>query len=130
MSDVPAHLQFTKEHEWIELNDNIATVGITDYAQESLGDLVYIELPTEGDDVAVSEEFAVVESVKAASEVYSPLSGEVVEVNEDLADNPGLINEQPYTDGWIAKIQVSDPSELAEAMSAEEYENYLSKLED
>lgn len=130
MSDVPAHLQFTKEHEWIELNDNIATVGITDYAQESLGDLVYIELPAQGDDVSVSEEFAVVESVKAASEVYSPLSGEIVEVNEDLADNPGLINEQPYTDGWIAKIQISDPSELAEAMSAEEYENYLSKLED
>lgn len=129
MSEVPPHLKFTKEHEWLELAGDIATIGITDYAQESLGDLVYVELPETGTTVSVSEDFAVVESVKAASEVYSPLSGEVIEVNEDLADNPALINEEPYTDGWIAKVRISDPSELSEAMSAEEYEEYLAKLE-
>lgn len=129
MSEVPPHLKFTKEHEWLELNEDVATVGITDYAQESLGDLVYVELPEKGATISVSEDFAVVESVKAASEVYSPLSGDIIEVNDDLGDNPGLINEQPYTDGWIAKVRISDPSELAEAMTAEEYEEYLDKLE-
>ena len=130
MSDVPAHLKYTKEHEWLELEGNMATVGITDYAQESLGDLVHVELPEVGMSLSAEEELAVVESVKSASEVYSPVSGEVVKVNEELSENPQFINTQPYADGWIAQIKISDPSELDEAMTAEEYQDYLSKLED
>lgn len=129
MSEVPQHLKFTKEHEWLEVSGDVARVGITDYAQSSLGDLVFVELPEAGMDVTATEEFAVVESVKAASEVYSPISGEVLEVNEDLSDNPALINEEPYTDGWIARIKVADPKDLEETMTADEYEEYLNKLE-
>lgn len=129
MSEVPAHLKFTKEHEWIEVEGDAATIGLTDYGQQSLGELVHVELPEAGMDLALSEECAVVESVKTASEIYSPLSGKVIEVNGDLTGSPTLINEQPYTDGWIAQLKITDPAELEEAMSAEEYEAYLDKLE-
>lgn len=129
MADAPVHLKYTKDHEWVELHGSTATIGITEYAQASLGDLVFVELPEVGATIASGDEFAVVESVKAASEVYTPVSGEVVEINEDLSDTPEVINEHPYTDGWIAKVKLSDKSELDDMMTAEEYEEYLNQLE-
>lgn len=117
----PSHLKYTKEHEWIEMNGDVATIGITAFAQESLGDLVFVELPEVGATINSGDDFAVVESVKAASEVYSPVSGKVVEVNTDLAESPQSINESPYDDGWLVKIRISDPSELEDAMDADSY---------
>ncbi len=129
MADAPVHLKYTTDHEWVELNGDIATIGITAYAQESLGDLVFVELPEVGITITSGDDFAVVESVKAASEVYTPVSGEVTETNEDLGDSPEMINENPYTDGWIAKVKLSDKSELDEMMTAEEYQEYINQLE-
>ncbi|MBI1363103.1 MAG: glycine cleavage system protein GcvH [Proteobacteria bacterium] len=130
MANIPAHLRYTKDHEWIELqSDGTAVVGITEYAQEALGDLVFIELPKTGAGLSVGDEFAVVESVKAASEVYAPISGKVTEVNEDLSDNPAAINESPYDDGWMIKMTVADKKEIETGtMSADEYAGYLDKL--
>ena len=131
MADAPVHLKYTTDHEWVELDGNgeTATIGITAYAQESLGDLVFVELPEVGTTITSGDDFAVVESVKAASEVYTPVSGDVVEVNEDLSDSPEMINENPYTDGWIAKVKLSDKSELDDMMTAEEYEEHLNQLD-
>ena len=131
MADAPVHLKYTTDHEWVELDGNgeTATIGITAYAQESLGDLVFVELPEVGTTITSGDDFAVVESVKAASEVYTPVSGDVVEVNEDLSDSPEMINENPYTDGWIAKVKLSDKSELEDMMTAEEYEEHINTLE-
>lgn len=129
MSDLPNHLKYTKEHEWLEIDGDTATIGITDHAQAALGDLVFVELPEVGASVSAGDDFAVVESVKAASEVYTPVSGEVLEVNEDLTDQPEAINEHPYTDGWIARVKLSDKSELDETMDAAEYSKYLEKMD-
>lgn len=131
MSDdqVPEGLRYTKEHEWIRMEGEIAVVGITHYAQEALGDLVYVELPQVGSEVERDSDFAVVESVKAASEVYAPISGEVLEVNEALSDEPELINSEPYADGWIAKIKPSDKDELDECMDADKYASFLESLD-
>jgi glycine cleavage system H protein len=130
MANIPAHLRYTKDHEWIEQqSDGTAVVGITEYAQEALGDLVFVDLPKVGATLSVGDEFAVVESVKAASEVYAPISGKVTEVNDDLSDNPSAINESPYDDGWIVKMTVADKKELETGtMSAAEYASYLEKL--
>lgn len=125
MSQIPKHLKYTEDHEWVLVEDGIATVGITDYAQESLGDLVYVELPDVGTKVDAEDNFVVVESVKAASEVYAPVSGEVVEVNESLNDSPETINNAPYEDGWIAKIRISDPAEVENLMSAAAYKQHV-----
>jgi len=116
--------KYTKTHEWIELSDGTGTVGITNYAQEKLGDVVYVELPDVGKKVKKGEAVLTVESVKAASDVYSPVDGEVVEVNETLNDNPGLINEDPEGKGWIFKIKVENPSQLDELLSEEEYKKF------
>lgn len=113
MSLVPEDLRYTEEHEWVRLQGDRAVVGITDHAQEELTDIVYVELPSVGATFALGEEFAVVESVKAASEIYAPVSGEVVEVNVALEDRPELINEDPYGEGWIAAFRVRDEKELA-----------------
>lgn len=129
MADAPVHLKYTNDHEWLEIDGTTATIGITAYAQQSLGDLVFVELPEVGSTVSAGDDFAVVESVKAASEVYTPVTGQVLEVNEDLNDSPQLINENPYTDGWIAKVKLSDVTELEEMMTAEEYEEYINQLE-
>lgn len=123
---IPSGLLYSKDHEWIKEEDGVAIIGITDYAQESLGDMVYVELPEVGSTVEKGASFAVVESVKAASEVYAPLSGEVTEVNEDLSDTPEAVNESPYKKGWIAKISLSDSSELDALMDAKAYEDFLS----
>ena len=128
--ELPEDLRYTREHEWISLQGEVATVGITDHAQEQLGDVVYVELPGVGDAVAKTEAFGVVESTKAVSDVYAPVSGEVVEVNDDLTDNPELVNEDPYGDGWLVKIRVSDASELGDLLSADEYRAFLEAPEE
>ncbi len=119
---------YTKEHEWVSIDDNVATMGITDYAQEALGDVTYVELPEEDAEVEQFEQFVSVESVKAASDIFAPMGGRVVEINRKLEDAPGLINKDCYGKGWIAKIEVRDMDESSNLMSAEEYRNYLDTL--
>lgn len=122
MSDIPANLKFSKSHEWVEdLGDGTVKIGVTDHAQELLGDMVFIELPEEGSAVSVGEECAVVESVKAASDVYSPVTGEVIAVNEDLVDTPDLVNNHPYGDGWILHVKLTEEGELDDLMNADDY---------
>ena len=121
-------IRFTQEHEWIRVEDGIGTVGITDYAQKQLGDVVFVELPSVGTAVSKGDAAAVVESVKAASEVYAPVSGEVIAVNEGLADGPELVNAEPLDGGWFMKIRLSDESELAEMMDEEAYQAMLRSL--
>ncbi|MFQ6001171.1 MAG: glycine cleavage system protein GcvH [Anaerolineae bacterium] len=125
----PRDCKYGKEHEWVRLEGGLATVGITDYAQDQLGDIVYVELPPLGEILTQFEPFGVVESVKAASDLYAPLSGEVLEVNEELSDHPEFVNEDPYGRGWMIKIEPSDTSELDSLLTAEQYEEYLEGLE-
>ena len=119
---VPEELQYTRSHEWVRTEDDTATIGITDYAQEELGDIVYVELPEQGDTFDAGDSFGSIESVKAVSDLYTPVGGEVVEVNEALGDSPEKINEDPYGDGWIVKLRVSDEGDL---LSASDYEQLL-----
>ncbi len=123
--ELPEDLKYTREHEWVSVEGSIATIGITDHAQEQLGDVVFVELPAVGDRVEKSDAFGVVESTKAVSDVYAPVSGEVTEVNDDLPDNPELINEDPYGDGWMVKVAIGDASELDDLLTAEEYRRYI-----
>jgi len=120
MSNVPAELKYTKSHEWVSVDGDVATVGITDHAQDLLGDMVFIEVPDVGANFNKGDDCAVVESVKAASDVYSPVSGEIVEVNDDLADAPESVNSDPYQ-SWLFKIKLSDASELDEMLDANAY---------
>ena len=120
--------KFTKDHEWVRLDGGVATVGITDHAQNALGDVVFVDLPEVGRVVAASEPVAVVESVKAASDVYAPIAGKIVEVNAALADNPGTINSAPTTDGWFFKIETSDPGALDGLMDEATYAAYVDDL--
>ncbi len=119
---------FTEDHEWIDVDGDTATVGITEYAQSQLGDIVFVEVPEEGKEVAKGDDAAVVESVKAASDVYAPVSGTVIEGNEALADNPALVNEDPEGEGWFFKLTLSDTSELDSLMNDSAYQDYVSKL--
>ena len=122
MSEILSELKYSKEHEWIRLDDEgNATVGITDHAQELLGDMVYIELPEVGNNVASGDETGVVESVKAASDIYAPLSGEILEVNEELTDTPENVNSEPYESGWLYKMSVENESDLDGMLTADEY---------
>ncbi len=124
----PENLKYTKEHEWIRVEDNqIGIVGITDYAQSELGDIVYVELPQVGKVVKQLEPFGTIEAVKAVSDLFSPISGEVIEVNEKLKDTPDLINKDPYGEGWIIKIKISDLKELDNLLSAEDYRKLIGK---
>ena len=126
MSNIPAELKYVASHEWLRLEDDgTITVGITDHAQDLLGDVVFVELPEVGDSVAVDDEIAVVESVKAASDVYAPLSGEIVAINENLEDEPEIINSDPYGDGWFFKIKPLNADDYDELLSAEDYQNEL-----
>lgn len=127
MSAVPEELRFMPSHEWVRVEDDIATVGITDFAQTLLGELVYVELPDVGDVIDQGEDCAVVESVKAASDVYCPLSGEILEINEALADEPELVNDDPYGNGWLFKIQVDDLNQLEELLTPEEYQKQVAE---
>jgi glycine cleavage system H protein len=127
--EVPGELKYTKDHEWLRVEGTLCRVGITDYAQNSLHEIVYADLPQAGRKLAQKESFGTVESVKAVSEVYSPISGEVVEVNQRLADAPELVNKQPYGDGWLVLIRPSRLNEEAGSlMSANDYEQYIKKL--
>ena len=119
---------FTEDHEWVDVDGDIGTVGITDYAQGQLGDIVFVDVPEEGKTVTKGDEAAVVESVKAASDVYSPVSGTVIEGNADLADNPGLVNEDADGEGWFFKLTLSDTHELGDLMNAEQYKAYCETL--
>ncbi|PWQ98505.1 glycine cleavage system protein GcvH [Leucothrix arctica] len=122
MSDFPTDLKYTSSHEWVQKNDDgTITMGISDHAQDALGDLVFVELPEVGESFGKEEQFAVVESVKAASDVYSPISGEVVEVNESLEDAPEQVNTHPFAEGWLVRIKPSDESEIDTLMDAEAY---------
>jgi glycine cleavage system H protein len=123
MSEIPSELKYTKSHEWVRSEDDgTVTIGITDHAQELLGDLVFVELPEVGTEMSAEDAVCVVESVKAASDVYMPISGEIVEVNGSLTDAPETINDSPYDDGWLIRVQPSNPDELEDLMDADSYD--------
>ncbi len=121
----PEENLYTKDHEWILVQGDVGIVGVTDFAQHELGDVVYVDLPEVGDTFEASEPFGSVESVKAVSEIFCPVGGEVIEINSKLEDNPELINESPHQKAWMIKVRISNPEELKELLSAEEYEEYL-----
>lgn len=123
--NIPSDLKYTKDHEWIRLEGDIATVGITDFAQGELGDIVFVEVETEGESLDKEETFGSVEAVKTVSDLFMPISGEVVEFNEEIESNPELVNEDPYGKGWMVKIQVSDASELEELLDAAAYQDLV-----
>ncbi|MBN2752269.1 MAG: glycine cleavage system protein GcvH [Rhodospirillaceae bacterium] len=124
-----AKVYFSEDHEWISVEGGVGIVGITEYAQEQLGDVVFVELPELGTEVEKGDDVAVVESVKAASEVYSPVSGEIVEINEDLAEAPGLVNQHAEADGWFYKIVLSDETELDDLMNRKDYDAFVEDLD-
>lgn len=126
MSNIPENLRYSKDHEWVSVEGDVATIGITDYAQESLGDVVFIEFPKVGDVFQAHEAFGSVESVKAVSEIFTPLSGEIVEVNEPLNDDAEKVNSDPYGDAWIIKIKMENIGEADALLNSAEYEEYLS----
>lgn len=121
----PSELKYTETHEWLHLEGNKCTVGITDHAQEQLGDIVFVELPEEGTELSKGDVLGNIESVKSVSEVYTPVSGRVIEVNEKLLDNPELVNQDPWGEGWIAKLELTDTDSLGELLTAEEYQSKL-----
>jgi glycine cleavage system H protein len=129
MANIPEELKYSKDHEWVLVNGDTATIGITDYAQQSLGDVVYVEMPNEGDNFNAHDAFGSVESVKAVSEIFTPVSGEVVETNADLNDTPEVVNDDPYGDGWMVRVKMDNEGELDALLSAEEYEEYLKSEE-
>lgn len=131
MSELPGDLLYTRDHEWLRREDDgSVTIGITDHAQGALGDLVYVELPEVGQQVDEAGEMAVVESVKAASDVYAPISGEILQVNEDLADDPEKINTAPYDDGWIVRLQPNDSVDEGALLSPDDYQEFIDGLDD
>lgn len=123
-----ATIRYTKEHEWLRVDGDVATIGISDHAQEQLGEIVFVDLPDVGNSVSRNADMAVVESVKAASDVYAPISGEVVEINETLADQPGQVNDSPEDKGWFCKIKIGDQSELDDLMDTDAYQSFLETL--
>lgn len=125
--EFPEDLKYSKEHEWVLVDGNVATIGISDFAQDQLGDVVFVELPAVGDKITKDEAFGVVESTKAVSDVYAPISGKVIEINDDLPENPEMINEDCYGDGWIIKIEVADPGEINDLMTSAQYEAYVAE---
>jgi len=123
--NVPEELRYTQEHEWVKLDGNIATVGITDFAQSELGDIVYLEIDTLGADINSNNVFGTVEAVKTVSDLFMPVNGKVIDVNPSLEDNPEVVNDDPYGEGWIIKVEVSNPSDIDNLMSYEEYKNLI-----
>lgn len=122
---VPSELKYSKEHEWIKVDGDIVTIGITDFAQSELGDIVFVELPEEGDELTSGDSFGSVESVKTVSELYAPLSGKVVEVNEELEDSPEFVNESSYDKAWMVKVELSDKAQLDELLDADAYSEMI-----
>ena len=129
MADYPADLRYTKEHEWIKVNGNTGIVGITTFAVEQLGDITMVELPSEGDEFEKEQVFGTVESVKAVSDLFAPVTGTVARVNSPLADSPEYVNEDPYDEGWMIEIEISSTDELEELMSVEEYSAFVAEQE-
>lgn len=127
MSEVSSEVLYTSEHEWVLIEDNIATVGISDHAQSELGDITFVELPEDGMEFTAGNESCTIESVKAASPVYAPVSGKIVEVNGDLEAEPGMINSDPYGAGWLYRLEIRDPDEAKKLMSPEKYEAFLNE---
>jgi glycine cleavage system H protein len=127
--EIMDHYLYTKEHEWINIEENVGTMGITEYAQGALGDITYVELPQEDQEVEQFEQFVSIESVKAASDIFAPMSGRVIEINHKLEENPALINKDCFHKGWIAKIEIKDMEEAGNLMSADDYRNYLESLD-
>lgn len=125
MSNIPENLRYSKDHEWVAVEGDIATIGITDYAQHSLGDVVYIDMPRVGDKFSTHEAFGSVESVKAVSEIFTPVAGEVTSVNDGLNDTPEAVNNDPYGSGWMVKVKMDNPGEADAMLAAVEYEEYL-----
>ena len=125
MANVPEDLQYSKDHEWIRVEGDAGTIGITDHAQHALGDVVYVELPKTGESFSAHEPFGSVESVKAVSELFTPVSGEITEINEALQDEPEKVNSDPYGSGWMIRLRINNKSELDSLLSAIEYEDYL-----
>ena len=123
--NVPDDLRYLDTHEWVRQDDDTATVGVSDFAQDELGDVVFVELPDEGDELTAGEDFGVVESIKAVSDVYAPVSGTVTAVNDDLIDRPELLNEDPYGDGWLLALELTDESELDGLLSPDEYSDQI-----
>lgn len=125
MSDIPTELRYLSTHEWVRVEDTTVTVGITAHAQDAMGDLVYVEVPEEGRELAAGDEAGVVESVKAASDIYSPVSGTVIAVNERLESEPELVNSDPYGDGWMFKVSITDESQLESLLTPDEYQSHI-----
>lgn len=123
--DFPDELKYTEEHEWVLVEDDVVTVGITDFAQDQLGDVVFVELPEVGDQLETGKPLGVVESVKAVSDVYAPVGGEVVEINDELPDEPETLNTSPYEDGWMVKVKLNDAGELDDLMDAAAYQEFI-----
>ena len=128
--EFPEGLKYSKEHEWVLVEGTTATIGITEYAQEELGDIVYVELPEVGEKIVKDDPFGAVESVKAVSDVYAPVSGAVLEINDILPDNPETINDDPYGDGWMIRVELSDSDDLKDLMDADEYAEYVQQQKD
>ena len=126
--NIPAHLKYTKDHEWAHVEGNIATIGITHHAQDALGEVVFVELPSQGKTLKKGDTFGVVESIKAVSDLYSPLSGRIVEVNSALSDEPGTTNQDPYRKAWMVKLEMQNPSEVQALLSAEDYKKLVDSL--
>jgi glycine cleavage system H protein len=129
MANIPENLHYSKDHEWVEVKDGVATVGITDYAQHSLGDVVYVDLPRVGDTLASHEAFGSIESVKAVSEVFTPVAGEIIEVNDGLNDTPETVNSDPYGAAWMIRVKMENALEADAMLNAAEYEEFLSENE-
>ena len=124
MANVPDNLHYSKDHEWVRVENNVAVIGITDHAQEQLGDVVYVELPKPGESFSANESFGSVESVKAVSEIFTPVSGEIADVNQSLTDEPEKVNKDPYGDGWMIKVKMSAAGEVDSLLTAAEYEDF------
>ncbi len=123
--NLPEDLKYSREHEWVKSDGKTATIGITDYAQERLGEIVFVELPNDGEEFEKDETFGVVESVKSVNDIYAPVSGRVIESNDPVVETPEILNEDPYAEGWLIKVELTDPRELKDLMSAKEYEAFL-----
>lgn len=130
MAEIPEDLKYTEEHEWARVEDDVVVIGITDYAQEALGEIVFVELPSDGEELEIGDTFGGVESTKSVSDLFSPISGDIVEVNELLLESPENINSDPYGDGWIIKISPGNKEELDELMDASEYSEFVENLDE
>ncbi len=126
----PTDRRYTKEHEWVRVENNLSTIGITDYAQDQLGDLVYLDLPSPGTQVKQLDKLGEIESVKAVSDLYSPVSGEVTEVNQEVVDRPELVNQSPYEEGWLVRLRLADPAEVDGLLTAEQYDELIAQAQE